>query len=526
MPPEITARNISGGMLPKSDRLATGIKRLELSTVLFYGTLVLLSLASLWPVWTTRFLPMQDYPQHLYLAQVMATYNDSSYNWKEFYRIDVGFRPYMFWYMAMKQLAAVSTVETAGKILFSMYILLIARLVLVARRMQWNGGLPWGGLLLFPFAFNQMYFMGFPNYILSLPLIFLALLDLDDFAVCFSSRNLVRHTIYLVLLFLIHPYSLLVYIALSWISACFVSAKGPKLRTLLPGNVMSLIFAVWYLYQHRAAATPTSVPWRIRWLFPKETLAYYLLQFTGMRFYNGVDWLSVGTWVCLGVLLYVAWRRCRGEISQRQAAWFAVCFVGTFVLPFWMGYYSYFNLRLVPVSYFALALVFCGIRIRLREATVLTVCIMILLVQSILVQRSVALEAESILPLAVAGEKNSLVLPLVYRAESNTLDPHFFYQMHSHTPDYYQLFVGGGATPTLFPNAMIPVQYRSGIMLPYPDKPEAFSWSRHGAYYDFILTREAPRQVADDLNRTCDLVARSGPWSLFKNRASRKPLSR
>ncbi len=42
----------------------------------FYAAVILLAALSLWPVWSVRFLPMQDYPQHLFIAYVTATFED------------------------------------------------------------------------------------------------------------------------------------------------------------------------------------------------------------------------------------------------------------------------------------------------------------------------------------------------------------------------------------------------------------------------------------------------------------------
>lgn len=493
--------------------------------VLFYASLLVLTAVSLWPIWATRFLPMQDYPQHLFLAQVIATYDDPSYNWKEFYRVDFGIGPYMLWYVAMKMLAGILNIEAAGKILFSLYILLISLLALVSRRLAPKGCLPWGALLLYPFAFNQMYFLGFPNYIISLPLIFLALLDLDSLSAGFSFGKILRHGLYLALLFLIHPYSLLVYIVLSATSAFFSGAnRSQLLRALLPAAVMSMVFAIWYLAQHGPSSTPTSVPWAVYWLPPHLSLAHYLLQFTGMRLAHGADWLAVGIWSGVAVLFDVAWKRSdkEGVASRRFVAWYVACIAGIFVLPFWMGYYSYFSLRLAPVSYFALALLLCCIRVPWRYGAVVAVCVLALLAQSIRLQKTLVLEAETVLPMVSATHRNSLILPLVYQSGSDAIDAHYFNEIHFHDADYYQLLVGGGANPTLFPNAMMPVQYQPGLRLPYPHKVTDFSWQEHGAYYDYVLVRQAPQEVYRELARSCDLVAKSGPWGLFRNRTARK----
>lgn len=508
---------------------AAPAKRLDArrEALLFYGAVVILTAVSLWPIWATRFLPMQDYPQHLFLAQVMATYHDPSLNWREFYRVDLTLGPYMLWYLAMKLLVGAFKIETAGKILFSLYILLVSLLVLVARRLPPKGALPWGALLLYPFAFNQMYFLGFPNFIISLPVIFLALLDLDSLANGLSVGKVLRHGLYLALLFLNHPYSLLVYIALSATSAFLIRANRPQLfRAIMPAAVMSLVFVTWYLAQHGPSSTPTSVPWTVRWLPPHASLAHYLLQFTGMRFFNGPNLSAAALWGVVAIVSFLTWRRGekRTMAIGRFTAWYYASLAGILVLPFWLGYYSYFNLRLAPVSYFALALLLCCVRVPWRHSLVLTACVLALLVQSIMLQKTLVVEAETVLPLVPAAHKNALVLPLVYRSDSSAVDPFFFNEIHAHDADYFQLLVGGGANPTLFPNAMMPVQYRPGAQLPFPKKPADFSWLRHGAYYDYVLVRGAPTGTYLELARNCDLVAKSGTWGLFQNRTMRKPL--
>lgn len=495
--------------------------------VLFYALIVVLTAVALWPIWATRLLPMQDYPQHLFLARITANYHQLSWNWKDFYRVDLGLRPYMLWYLAANLLARGFEIEVAGKLLFSLYILLITLLVLVARRLTPGGYLPWGALLLYPFAFNQMYFMGFSNYIISLPILLLAVLDLDHFAGGFSSGNIARHAVYFILLFLSHPYSVLVYIALALTSTLFPGRSRPEsLRMLIPPVAMGLIFAAWYLMRHGPSSAPTSLPWAMTWWPLDGPLAFYLLQFTGMRWTGGPDWLTAALWGLVALPFVLPWlRRDKADpVWRRLAALNIAALLGFIALPFWMGYYAYFNLRLAPVSYFALSLLLCRLRVPFRSGMLLGCAVMALLFGSIQVQKSVAREAETILPVLQAARGNALVLPLIFGAGSDVLDSVFFYQIHSHETDYYHAVVGGGASPALFPNAMMPVQYRPGLRLPYPDTPWLFSWPEHGAYYDYVLVRQAPADFYRYLAPASNLVARSGHWSLFENRMPRKSL--
>jgi hypothetical protein len=223
--------------------------------LIFCSSLFVLTTVSLWPLWANRFLPMQDYPQHLFLAQLISTYDDPSFNWKEFYTVQLGFRPYMLWYLAMNLLAQVADIEIAGKLLFSLYILLITTLAWAVRQLTPRGYLPWGALLLFPFAFNQMYYMGFSNYLISLPLLFLALMDLEHPASGMTVGKIARQGVYCLVLFLNHPYTILVYITLSFVSAgCSRHNRAEVLRRAITPCAMSLIFILWYLSHHEPSS--------------------------------------------------------------------------------------------------------------------------------------------------------------------------------------------------------------------------------------------------------------------------------
>lgn len=496
-------------------------------SLLFYLSVVVLTALALFPLWSNRLLPMQDYPQHLLLAQIAATYDEPGVNWKEWYRVDFGFAPYMLWYLAMKPLALLFGVQVAGKLLLSLYILLISLLALAARRLSPEGHLPWGALLLFPFAFNQMFFLGFANYLISLPLIFLALLDLDALAAGFSPGRVARHGLYLALLFLCHPYSVLVYIALALTVAASAREGGaPLVRRVAPAGAIAALLLAWQFTANAEGLAPAG---ELPLIKPCELLAsvvYYLLPFTGMQWTGGRNWLFVLLWLLAALPLVRPWlRRERNDpLRLRLAALNLALVAGYLALPFWMGYYSHFNLRLAAVSYFALALLLCRLPVPARSGLLTGCAAAALLIASIGVQQEVAAEAETVLPVMESVAKNSLVLPLIFDGAPKAVDPVIFDQMHSHEADYCHLLAGGGANPTLFPNSMMPVQYQPGLILPSPRQPQQFTWGSHGAYYHYIVARGAPKDLHNLLAPHCRLVASSGPWSVFRNNSPPKPL--
>jgi len=146
----------------------------------------------MWPIWSVRFLPMQDYPQHLFIAYVTATFEDPSLAWGRFYLADLAVRPYRLAYLIERFLASFFDIEVAGKLVISGVIILTS--IFVAKNAEKCSGkdAPWGLLVLFPLIFNQFFYLGFQSYLLSLPILFLALMDLDSFTVRRASRSLWR----------------------------------------------------------------------------------------------------------------------------------------------------------------------------------------------------------------------------------------------------------------------------------------------------------------------------------------------
>ena len=493
---------------------------------LFILCVALLACISLFPIFGLRLLPMQDYPQHLLLSHITATFENPAFNWKEFYEVDLGPRPYMLWYLLMKPLAMAIGVENAGKLLFSAYIALVTLVVAATKRYTGERFLPWGALLLYPFAFNQMYFMGFSNYIISLPLLFIALLDLEKaFRHPLPPLRLALHGVYLLLLLLNHPYTVLVYIVLAVSSVAFSGRKlETALKTLAPAIAAAFVFCIWYAAMHHASSAPNAYTWGISWWPASGTLGYYLLMFTGMQLTDSVDWATVAMWCLCAGSVAVSWVR-NGKVSF-ELRWPVILFIGSFtgflILPFWLGYYSYFNLRLAPVTYFALALLLSRLRISRAAGLMVAGCSAGLLLLSICTQAGVSREAATIIPVVANMEKNARVLPLVFVCSSHYLDPAYFYQVHAHEANYYHIVKGGGANPALFPNAMMPVQYRPGISLPSPATPAQFSLPRYAPFYDYFLVRQPPADFTRMMiDSGCLLLAASEHWQVFSKKENR-----
>ena len=489
--------------------------------LLYLGAVLLLTILSLWPIWAVEFPPLQDYPQHLFLAHVNATYTDQAYNWSHYYQATLRPGPYTLFYYLIVWLEAVMPVTVAGKVYLSCYIGLMAGVAVAVAKKGPRGNPPWASLLIFPLAFHQMYFMGFTNFLLSVPLLALACLDHQRLAAVAGAKGVayLRQAILVTLLFLCHPYTILVYIGLTAAGALVPTVAGfrPKVA-LLPPLVTALIFAAWYM----ATLPPNQGRMPLLWWPVSETLTYYLLMFTGMRWTAGIHWPTLAVWsAALALVLFGAWQSLREGVAlpTRRALAFGLATLGFFALPFWAGQYSYFNLRLAPISYLFFAILASACTLSPRTGLVLTGLAALLIGQSATLQGAVSAETAELKPILAGMVPNATLLPMTFKTESAILDRHFFPEAHSHDHFYYHLLVGGGASPSLFPSPMLPVKLRSGLDLPLATHD--FSWQEHGAKYTYILSRGAPEGFAPFVSRYAPQVGHSGQWLLFINERRR-----
>ncbi|MBU4151239.1 MAG: hypothetical protein KKD63_00010, partial [Proteobacteria bacterium] len=400
----------------------------------------MLTILCLWPIWAVAFPPLQDYPQHLFLAHVNATYSDPAYNWPQHYLATLKTGPYMLFYLIVVLLEKVMPVIMAGKVFLTLYILLMAGLTLTIRRCHLSAPPPWGSLLIFPLAFHQMYFMGFTNYLFSIPLLAFAILDHQRFASQPPSLPaFIRQAILISLLLLCHPFTILVYIVLASANTLVSLPPGASRKAIsIPPTLTAALFLTWYFTTLPNATD--KMP--LLWWHASETLRYYCLMFTGMRWTDGVNWPTLAIWTtAIGLVIWGGIRAVRkgASLPRRTGLAFALTTAGFFALPFWAGQYSYFNLRMAPISYLFAALFAGSSRLPRWAGLSLAALSAILVAQSANLQASVARETAEIKPIIAAMESNARILPMTFQTNSAILDRHFFPETHSHDHFYYHL---------------------------------------------------------------------------------------
>jgi hypothetical protein len=494
--------------------------------ILAAASLLLLTL--LGAVWLDEYLPMQDYPQHLFMAEVVSSYNDSRFDWRENFELRDQFGPYRATSIALQFFASFMDIQVGGKILASLYILLVGLVAYRRYRDCPNSAVPWGVLVFYPLCFQPMYFYGFLNFTLSIPVLLLALLQLRSVItgpLCWKQLGL--QGLLIVALFLLHPSTFQVYIVLATASAVLLGwgGRGCILGLACAGSAAAL-FGVWSLSS--AAMTSESggalslESLQLTWWPLEWTLSFLAMFFTGLRITEDPVWWVAALWVLLlPPLMFGLWRAGKKRDISPGLLWFAIlsamAMAGYFVLPFRLvtdTAYTYFNARLAPIALFLLAAFMAGLPIGARMGRLLAIVCIVLTLYSANLHHRVASELESYIPIFDQMEPNAAVLPLWTNAPAAALDPFFYTHFYSHFPFYYHVIKGGGVNPMLFDAQILPIGFKEG------KRPRRILLSdirgHHFDQYDYIMAGNVPGVAVQQLNDAAMFMDAVGPWRLYR----------
>jgi hypothetical protein len=204
---------------------------------------IALAVVQLVPVFSQRMLPMLELPRDLAVARVWHSTGNPDYNLAEYfapmYRPWPGTLVYWLLHLALYFFQ----IETAGKIVLCLYLVLFPISIAVLARAL--GRSPWLAILAFPLLFNRAWMFGYSGLLLGGAMMFFAL------AMLIRVMDRGRGQLALIL------FSLLAYFgnlatfgvfALAAIGIVFFGRRGPHLRPTLfalgPVTAMALAFVL------------------------------------------------------------------------------------------------------------------------------------------------------------------------------------------------------------------------------------------------------------------------------------------
>lgn len=483
----------------------------------------LFTLIALWPIWSVRYPPLQDYPVHLLHVQMLQSQGDADFTYNQYFDFRI-WPIYATFFVTTNLYASVFPIETAGKLFLTTYVLVIALLALrAAQKMPFT---PWGLLLLFPFAFNQQYFYGFTNYMFSIPLLVFALLDHDDLVhgSC-GIGPMARQGLWQLAILFTHPFTFLLYVGFLCVGTILFLREGNiQRRSAVMPFFFSIPLTVWIFFIYRSQGGTDISLTRLLWKPFVDNLCFYASMFTGMRLgkEDRPDMVSVSFWIILALVTagaWRAWRRERLRLPKAYVAYFLLATTAVFIAPFAKDFYTFINWRMTTVSYFLLALLVGYVRFTRVWKPVFVGVVAGLLVFSVTIQWRVSAEIAQIDPIIEAMPADAHFLPLVFDNNSPVLD-RFFFDPHLHGSAYYHLRYGNGFSPYGLDAPLHPVRFKPDVDRPGPNpyEPHLFRWEDHANGYRFLLVRGAPPEFSRYVQTLTQPIITSGSWQLLKCR--------
>ena len=152
----------------------------------YWWAFIACSIAALVPLWTVKYLPMVDLPQHLAQVAIWMHIKDPAWGFGEQYGLNF-MSPYLLGYVLIRVAAVFFDLDVAAKLVISVAVL--GTPLALHRLLVRCGGDRWWSLVGFLLAFGFGFYWGFLNYILAVPLGLLLLAESHEFRRCPSAKN-------------------------------------------------------------------------------------------------------------------------------------------------------------------------------------------------------------------------------------------------------------------------------------------------------------------------------------------------
>ncbi len=186
---------------------------------------------------------MVDLPQHAAQVSIWTHFGDPRWGFERQFFLDFG-SPYLFGYAVARLLASWMDVVLALKVTV---ILAVLALPFSLRRLfRRTGADEWWSLIGFPLAFGVVFYWGFLNFLASVPIFVLFLVEARDYAEAPSRAGAVRMALFAAGLYLCHALVLLFGAASAGL---MIAEAAPGLRAaarrVIPVAVPALLALAW-----------------------------------------------------------------------------------------------------------------------------------------------------------------------------------------------------------------------------------------------------------------------------------------
>lgn len=230
----------------------------------------ILIIASLVPIWSTKYFLTWDGPCHLYNAKILSDYifSDNVACYDEYYRLNRNLFPNWFSHLSLALLLALFPPFFAEKIFLTTYVVIYPLVFFYLIRVI-NGKNTFLSFLVFPFIYSNAFQKGFYNFSLSIIILFVLVLFWLKNKDRFSYPKLFIFSILFLVIYFTHPlgyfYSLIILLPLlltgflvNWLKRKedrldVIKTYQQKGLLILIALLPSLILLFQYLWQRKLA---------------------------------------------------------------------------------------------------------------------------------------------------------------------------------------------------------------------------------------------------------------------------------
>jgi len=473
-------------------------------------------------VFSVRYMPLVDLPQHAAQLSIFVHYDDPAWGFRDQFELNWG-TPYVLLYVLARPLVPLFGVLGA---LHALLFLSVVGLVLATRTLTDTLAIdPFFSLLSFPAALGFSFWFGFANFLVTAPFVILFLVGLLRYCESPTRRTFVLLSVFAALLFWAHG---LVSVLIGLSAALMTAIRFDKLRDRLSGTLMfvpaTLVFGVWSFLQRGHVRDNAVTEWKLS----ASRIIELPALITGASLDDTIA-LVAGVGLLAMPLLFGL------RPSPRRERWvpLAASVLLVLALPFKLAGVSFLHQRFALFVPAALLLAFSdSSRLRVRPALarplVVTLTAAWIAIVGLRV-RAFDADVRSFDGALAAMQPARSVRPIVGNHFSEHVPGGFPYV---HFVAYYQALKGGRIGFSFARNYTSFVRYRRdvdhGMARDAEWNPLWFSWKNEGASYDYFVVFagfDARERLFADAGPELVLLTRSGDFWVYERRGERAPLA-
>jgi hypothetical protein len=353
------------------------------------------------PIWSARFPPLLDYPNHLARSFVLSHLHDPAFSFSKFFRADWGAYPYLGMDASLAILGRLFPIETAGRMFLSLCALALpaAAWFFLRQINPEDDATPAWALLI---AFNVFFLEGFLNFDLSLTVGFCALgLWLRWLAKPGVARWMVALAAFIALYFT----HLLGFGISGLIVVAYLALSRRTLREWLWSGSLALPGMALYLHSSRVGLSVNKI------IFHGLDDKLDSLKMILHGYWPALDWISLAA---LGAWFLAAWwRNPEFRWNVRWLVIAAFLFVLFWVIPWMWEEGSDLDIRVLP---FLFVVILATARVGKRAKWIVAVPLLLFAVRTVNLAEHFACAQPELAGLAQsfnAVPPGALVLPIV-----------------------------------------------------------------------------------------------------------------